>query len=135
MDESNASNKPPFAWVMRDGPGTFGRLADNPWLLHGRHARVFKNDEERIGIETSLFMHQHHRLAFSEFPDFASEFMDPLAGLSRREILGITPSTCPQLPVTSKSSWPWKRTDTSTPFDAGITMGTQADNPEKTMGK
>ncbi|MDD2750718.1 MULTISPECIES: hypothetical protein [Acidithiobacillus] len=129
MDESN---KPPFAWVM-DGPGTFDGLARNPSLLPARHTKVINNDEERIEIETSLFLHQHHRLAFSEFPDFASWEADPLEGLSRKELLEMTSNTCPQLPAIDKSSWPWKRTDSSVTFNAGITMGFQEDKSEKNI--
>ena len=127
------TSKPPLGWVMSDGPGCMERFARNPMLLPAQRTFIFQEEEERIDMETALLLHRHHRNAFSEFSDFASERMDPLAGFSREEFLGITHSTCPGLSAIGKSSWPWKNTDPGVTFDAGITLGVHANRIEKSI--
>lgn len=109
------------------------QLAKNPKRLTGLRTFVFQEEEERIDMETSLLLHRHHRNAFLQFPEFATERMDPLYDFSKEEIFEITSNTCPGLHSISKTSWPWKNTETGVTFDAGVTLGVHPKQPEKSI--
>ncbi len=127
------TSRAPLGWVMSDGPGCMERLAKNPATLPALRTFIFQEEEERIDMETALLLHRYHRKAITEFPEFASDRMDPLAGFSREELLGITHNTCPGMSTIGKSSWPWKNTDPGVTFDAGITLGIHANGADKSI--